>query len=52
VQPPDAEQEQDRDMLRSRQKVMQQLIQLRKHMQAVLRRSGLHYKAETGQMAT
>jgi len=48
VQPPDAEQEQDRDFLRSRQKLMQQQTQLRKHMQAVLRRSGLHYKAETG----
>ena len=44
VQPPDEEQEQDRDLLRSRQKVMQQRNQL----QAVLRRSGLHYKAETG----
>ncbi len=41
---PDEEQEQDRDLLRSRQKV----LQLRKHLQAVLRRSGLHYKAETG----
>ena len=50
VQPPDEEQEQeqDRDLLHSRQKVMQQRNQLRKHLQAVLRRSGLHYKAETG----
>ncbi len=47
VQPPDEEQEQDRDLLRSRQKVMQQRTQLRKHLQALLRRSGLHYKAET-----
>ena len=47
VQPPDEEQEQDRDLLRSRQKIMQQRNQLRKHLQAVLRRSGLHYKAET-----
>jgi transposase len=47
VQPPDEEQEQDRDLLRSRQKVMQQRNQLRKHLQAVLRRSGLHYKAQT-----
>ncbi len=38
------DEEQDRDLLRSRQKV----LQLRKHLQAVLRRSGLHYKAETG----
>ena len=48
VQPPDEVQEQDRDLLRSRQKVMQQRTHLRKHLQAVLRRSGLHYKAETG----
>jgi transposase len=47
VQPPDEEQEKDRDMLRSRQKVMQQRNQLRKHMQAVLRRNGLHYRAQT-----
>jgi transposase len=47
VQPPDEEQEHDRDLLRSRQKLLQQQTQLRKHMQAVLRRSGLHYKAET-----
>ena len=32
VQPPDEEQEQDRDLLRSRQKVMQQRNQLRKHL--------------------
>jgi hypothetical protein len=38
VQPPGEEQEQDRDLLRSRQKVMQQRNQLRKHLQAVLRR--------------
>jgi len=31
MQPPDEEQEKDRDMLRSRQKVMQQRNQLRKH---------------------
>lgn len=48
VQPPDEVQEQDRDLLRSRQKVMQQRTQLRKHLQAVLRRNGLHYKAHTG----
>ena len=47
VQPPDEEQEQDRDLLRSRQKVLQQRTQLRKHLQAVLRRNGLHYKAQT-----
>jgi len=48
VQPPNAEQEQDRDLLRSRQKLLQQQTHLRKHLQAVLRRNGLHYKAETG----
>ena len=48
VQPPDEAQERDRDLLRSRQKLLQQRTQLRKHMQAVLRRNGLHYKAETG----
>jgi len=48
VQPPDEVQEQDRDLLRSRQKVMQQRTHLRKHLQAVLRRNGLHYKVETG----
>jgi transposase len=34
VQPPDEEQEQDRDLLRLRQKVMQQRNQLRKHLQS------------------
>lgn len=34
VQPPGEEQEQDRDLLRSRQKVMQQRTQLRKHLQS------------------
>ncbi len=48
VQPPDEVQERDRDLLRSRQKVMHQRTQLRKHLQAVLRRNGLHYKAQTG----
>ena len=35
-------------MLRSRQKLLQQQTQLRKHLQSVLRRNGLHYQAETG----
>jgi transposase len=48
VQPPDAEQEQDRDLLRSRQKLLQQQTQLRKHLQSLLRRNGLHYQSETG----
>ena len=46
--PPDEEQEQDRDLLRSRQKVVPHRTQLHKHLQAVLRRSGLHYQAQTG----
>ena len=48
VQPPEVQQEQDRDLLRSRQKVLLQRTQLRKHVHAVLRRHGLHYKAQTG----
>jgi transposase len=48
VQPPDAEQEQDRDLLRTRQKLLLQRAQLRRHMHALLRRNGLHYKAQTG----
>ena len=42
VQPPEAEQERDRDLLRSRQKLLQQQTQLREHLQSVLRRNGLH----------
>jgi transposase len=48
VQPPDAEQEQDRDLLRTRQKLLQQRTQLRSHLHSVLRRNGLHFKAQTG----
>lgn len=48
VQPPGAEQEQDRDLLRTRQKLMQQRTQLRRHLQSLLRRNGLHYRGETG----
>jgi transposase len=48
VQPPDAEQEPDRDLLRTRQKLLRQREQLRRHMHALLRRNGLHYKAQTG----
>jgi len=44
---PDAELEQDRDLMRSRQNLLQQQTQLRKHLQALLRRNGLHYKAQT-----
>ena len=48
VQPPDAEQERDRDLLRTRQNLLKHRTDLRKHMQSLLRRGGLHYKAETG----
>ncbi len=47
VKVPDAEQEQDRDLLRSRQHIMQQQTDLRSHLHSLLRRQGLHYKAET-----
>jgi len=44
---PEPEQEQDRDLIRSRQKLLEQQTELRKHIQALLRRNGRHYKAET-----
>jgi len=44
---PELEQEQDRDLLRSRQKLLDQQTELRKHLQALLRRNGRHFKAET-----
>ena len=47
VNVPEAQTEQDRDLLRSRQKLMQQQTELRKHLQSLLRRNGLHYKAQT-----
>ncbi|MDH3317910.1 MAG: transposase, partial [Gammaproteobacteria bacterium] len=47
VAAPDAEVEQDRDLLRSRQQLMQQQGSLRRHIQSLLRRNGFHYKAET-----
>lgn len=47
VQPPEAVQEQDRDLLRTRQNLMQQRAKLRGYMQSLLRRNGLHYKAQT-----
>ncbi|MGB5741704.1 MAG: transposase [Sedimenticolaceae bacterium] len=47
VAAPAAELEQDRDLLRSRQQLMQQQGALRRHIQSLLRRNGLHYKAET-----
>jgi transposase len=47
VAAPDAQIEQDRDLLRSRQHLVQQQGVLRRHIQSLLRRNGLHYKAET-----
>jgi transposase len=47
VTAPDAEVEQDRDLLRSRRQLMQQQGSLRRHIQSLLRRNGFHYKVET-----
>jgi len=47
VSAPDEQLEQDRDLLRSRQQLIQQQGDLRRHIQSLLRRNGLHYKAET-----
>jgi transposase len=44
---PEPAQEQDRDLLRTRQHLVEQQTDLRKHLQALLRRHGLHYKAQT-----
>lgn len=46
VSVPKLQQEQDRDLLRTRQKLVEQQTELRKHLQALLRRNGLHYKAQ------
>jgi len=48
VKSPTEEQERDRDLLRSRQRILHQLSEIRCHIQALLRRQGMHYKAETG----
>lgn len=39
--------QQERDLLRSRQQLMQQQGALRKHIQSLLRRNSFHYKAKT-----
>ena len=44
---PEPQLEQDRDLLRSRQKRLEQQTELRQHLQSLLRRNGLHYKAQT-----
>lgn len=46
VAEPKVEVEQDRDLLRSRQRLIQQQGDLRRHILSLLRRNGLHYKAE------
>jgi len=46
VHRPEQELEQDRDLMRSRQGMLAQREQVCRHLQALLRRSGLHYKAE------
>jgi transposase len=47
VKVPEQAQEEDRDLLRTRQHLLQQQTELRRHLQALLRRHGLRYKAET-----
>jgi transposase len=47
VHVPTQEMDQDRDLMRSRQHLLQQRTALRKHLQALLRRNGLHYKAQS-----
>jgi transposase len=44
---PEKDTETDRDLLRSRQYILKQLVELRVHIQSLLRRNGIHYKAET-----
>ena len=47
VHVPSQQMEQGRDLMRSRQHLLQQRTDLRKHLQALLRRNGLHYKDQT-----
>ena len=44
---PELELERDRDLMRSRQNLLEQQSKLRKHIQALLRRNGFHYKEQT-----
>ena len=48
VSVPEEEIEKDRDLMRSRQFMLQQLSEIRTHIQSLLRRNGIHYKSETG----
>ncbi|NOX51875.1 MAG: IS110 family transposase [Gammaproteobacteria bacterium] len=52
VTAPDVEIEHDRNLLRSRQRLIQQQGDLRRHILSLLRRHGYHYKAECGSKAT
>lgn len=47
VSVPEPTQEHDRDLLRTRQHLVEQQTALRKHLQALLRRNGFQYKAQT-----
>ena len=47
VATPEPEQEQDRDLLRSRQKLIDQRKELRTHILSLLRRNGRHFRQET-----
>ncbi len=48
---PEKEEERDRDLIRTRQFMLNQLVQLRTHIQSLLRRNGIHYKSETGSLS-
>ncbi|MFN7904210.1 MAG: IS110 family transposase [Pseudobdellovibrionaceae bacterium] len=48
---PEKEMEFDRDLMRSRQFMLHQLSELRTHIQSLLRRNGIHYKSETGNLS-
>lgn len=47
VDVPEVEREQDRDLMRSRQYMLEQLSKCRTHIQSLLRRNNLHFKSET-----
>jgi transposase len=47
ISTPELAQEQERNLLRSRQKLLDQQTELRKPIQALLRRNGRHFKTET-----
>jgi transposase len=47
VMQPEPEMERDRDLMRSREFILHQLSDIRSHIQSLLRRNNMHYKAET-----